>query len=317
MIDATIADDAQIDVSFVIASYNSGNFLVPAVLSALGQSGVRVEVIIIDDGSTDGSLEVAQELSKQDDRVRVIRTAVNSGPGGARNLGLHEMRGNWYAVLDSDDLIKPERSRYLIDVATANNADLIADDLEIFGDEVTTHRLVNFDIEEDQFEVTLDSYFERSLLFGKRPGYGFLKPMIHSRVIRAETLRYDERLRVGEDDELIVRLLASGYRYLLVNRPFYMYRKHGHSISHRLSVKNAQKMVETEHKIQKRLGEQAKSKLYRRRYASIKTGLSFVESIEKIKSGALFSAISILLRRPAAILLYKIPIMAALGRWRR
>src|SRR3989304_2564250 len=89
------------DVSFAIACHNSLPYLDEAVASALGQQDVTVEVIIVDDGSKDGSLARAKEWAERDARVRVLQTPENLGPGGARNLAIESMRGTWYAVLDS------------------------------------------------------------------------------------------------------------------------------------------------------------------------------------------------------------------------
>lgn len=300
-----------IDVSFAVASYNSSEFLEEAVLSALSQNEVSVEVIIVDDGSSDGSKALALKLAKADDRVKVLCTEKNSGPAGARNLALRTMRGKWYAVLDSDDLIKPERSARLIKIAEVQKADLIADDLEIFGEGVINTRLFGNSIGPEPFIVSIEQYFRKSRLFSKKPGYGFLKPMIKREVLLSGNLSYDESLRVGEDDELIIRLLAAGNRYLLHNQAMYLYRKHTQSISHRLSVENAQKMLLTEAKVQKLIGPRiASGKEYQARLRSIKRGLAFVSSVEYLKKKQVLEALRIVLANPSSIFLYKMPLHA-------
>lgn len=305
----------KIDVTFAIASYNSIDFLEDAVSSALTQKNVSVEVLIVDDGSNDGSLELAMSIAKSDKRVRVLKTKKNSGPAGARNLALNTMRGDWYAVLDSDDLIKPERSYKLIAAANKAGADLIADNLEIFGEGINTSTLLKNTTTEAHSRLTIDMYFEKSCLFSKQPGYGFLKPMIRRSVIKTENLKYDERLRIGEDDELIVRLLASGYHYALLNAPMYRYRKHMNSISHRLSLENALKMLETESNIQNLMGSKlSATKAYKKRLSSIKRGVSFVKSINYLKTKNYPQAIRELLLNPSAIPLYRMPIGASLKR---
>ena len=306
---------SHIDVSFAIACYNAGDFLEAAVASALAQTDVSVEVIIVDDGSDDGSYQRAEKMAAKDSRIQVLKTPKNLGPGGARNLALAAMQGDWYAVLDSDDLLKPERTRMLIDMANSCDADLIADDLEVFGDGVETYSLMGGAKNTRPVQLDLDLYFERSRLFAARPGYGFLKPMIRRSLIEEKALRYDERLRIGEDDELIVRLLIDEFRYFLTHHAMYRYRKHGNSISHRLSVVNAEKMLETERNIQKRVGpEIMSSSAYRRRLSSVKRGLAFVTSVDHLKKRRYFAAILTVLKQPAALILYKMPIRAALNR---
>lgn len=307
--------NSRVDVTFAIACYNAENFLEEAVRSALNQEGISVEVIIVDDGSKDESVSIAERLVSEDQRVKLLSTPQNSGPGGARNFALASMKGDWYAVLDSDDVLALNRSKTLIEAADKHNADVIADDLEIFGEGMETKQLFGEGGLSGSAELDLNTYFENSKIFGLNPSYGFLKPMIRRKVIEAEILRYNPRLRIGEDDELVIRLLAKGYRYVLVTHAMYKYRKHGSSISHRLSVENARKMLETESDVQTWIGEEkTSSKAYRQRFDSIKRAVAFVESVDKIKSKQYLGAIRTLMKHPAALLLYKMPIGAA---WKR
>lgn len=306
-----IDPSTSIDVTFAIASYNSIRYLKDAVRSALDQKGLCVEVIIVDDGSNDGSLELARNLSETDHRVRVLRTKKNGGPAAARNLALKEMRGNWYAVIDSDDLITPDRSQKLIQTANLCKADIVSDNLEVFGDGISNFAMFRRIPPHSQVEITLNQYFKKSRLFSKTPSYGFLKPMIRKEVIEREKLRYNEDLRIGEDDELIVRLLAKGYRYFLTGHTMYQYRKHSTSISHRLSLENAEKMLRVEAHIQEKIGSKlSSSKAYTSRLRSIQRGVHFVRSVEHLKSGKVIKASRTIASMPTSLLLYKMPLSA-------
>jgi glycosyltransferase involved in cell wall biosynthesis len=92
-------------VSAIIPTYNREHIIGEAVESALGQTYSNVEVIVVDDGSKDDTLE---RLKQFGDRIRVIRQA-NAGPAAARNRGIEESRGELIAFLDSDDLWLPEK----------------------------------------------------------------------------------------------------------------------------------------------------------------------------------------------------------------
>src|SRR5262245_4518179 len=94
--------------SVIIPAYNAERFLRQAVESALAQSYPNVEVLVIDDGSTDGTRQLADELAKADGRLRVI-TQQNAGVGAARNRGIAEARGKYIAPLDADDFWYPEK----------------------------------------------------------------------------------------------------------------------------------------------------------------------------------------------------------------
>jgi glycosyltransferase involved in cell wall biosynthesis len=95
-------------VSVVVPAYNAEPFLRTAVHSALQQSFGNLEVIVVDDGSSDGTRALAESLAVADPRVRVV-TIPNSGVAAARNVGIEEARGEWIAFLDADDVWEPEK----------------------------------------------------------------------------------------------------------------------------------------------------------------------------------------------------------------
>jgi hypothetical protein len=94
-------------VSVVIPNYNYAHYLLEAVGSVLSQSGVIVDVIIVDDASTDNSLDVARKLAAADPRIRVVAHDKNAGPVAAFNDGLAEARGEFLVRLDADDILTP------------------------------------------------------------------------------------------------------------------------------------------------------------------------------------------------------------------
>jgi len=103
--DAAIA--AAPRVSVVIPAYNRARLIRQAILSVLAQTFTDFELIVVDDGSTDGT--GAEVASFQDPRVRLVTLAKRSGQSGARNAGIAESRGEWIAFLDSDDEWLPEK----------------------------------------------------------------------------------------------------------------------------------------------------------------------------------------------------------------
>lgn len=92
-------------VSIIIPAFNPGVALLEAVRSALSQTWRDIEVIVVDDGSTDGSAAHLDAIA--DTRLRVVRRE-NQGSGAARNFGAHLSRGSWLKFLDADDLLDPE-----------------------------------------------------------------------------------------------------------------------------------------------------------------------------------------------------------------
>src|SRR6202012_21151 len=94
-----------IDVSVIIANYNSEKFIADAVRSACDQSHRSIEIIVSDDASADSSVRIVEDLMAEDVRIRLIRSNVNGGAAAARNRALEAAKGQWICILDSDDLM--------------------------------------------------------------------------------------------------------------------------------------------------------------------------------------------------------------------
>src|SRR5262245_50594686 len=93
-------------VSVITPAYNAASFLAHAIESVSAQTVSDLEIVIVDDGSSDDTLAVAHRLAAADRRIRVISTP-NAGPAAARNTGFAAARGAFIALLDSDDLLAP------------------------------------------------------------------------------------------------------------------------------------------------------------------------------------------------------------------
>lgn len=111
-------------LSVILPVYNVAPYLRRSVDSVISQSYKNMEIILVDDGSTDGSSEICDEYKKKDNRIIVIHQA-NGGLSDARNKGLNTSSGEWIAFLDSDDWIHPSMYETLIDLAIEQNADMI------------------------------------------------------------------------------------------------------------------------------------------------------------------------------------------------
>src|SRR5690349_1954053 len=116
------------DVSVIVIVYNDADRLPAAVLSALGQSHRNVEVLIVDDASTDATASVADTLAAAEPgRVRVVHRTENSGGcGQPRNDGIAEARGTYLMFLDSDDTLDHHACRNLVAAAEENEAELVS-----------------------------------------------------------------------------------------------------------------------------------------------------------------------------------------------
>jgi succinoglycan biosynthesis protein ExoO len=304
------------DVSFLVACFNARAYLAEAVASALAQRDVTVEVLIVDDHSTDDSWRLVQHLAAADGRVRALRTPANMGPAGARNVAIEAARGRWLAILDSDDILESVRSRRLIDAADEVRADVVADDLMVFTDGAleASRRFLGGSPGQSGW-IDLERYLAGTRMFGRSPDLGFLKPMIRADFLRRHRVTYDETLRIAEDDALIVRLLRSGARYLLVQEPLYRYRKHEGSISHRLSADHVDRMMAAGEKLREELrGNEAAARALAPRHRALRRAWAFTHLIDALKARDPLRAVAIAAAHPTMLPLLRMPASAALER---
>lgn len=94
-------------LSVILTSWNAVDTIGRAIASVLGETGVELECIVVDDGSTDGTADVVAALAAADPRLILIRLDANAGVSNARNHGLDVARGTWLSFLDADDLLRP------------------------------------------------------------------------------------------------------------------------------------------------------------------------------------------------------------------
>jgi len=124
--------NCDIKVSVIIPIYNAYDYLRPALDSVIYQTLREIEIICIDDGSTDRSLEILKEYQKNDDRVRIV-TEANAGPGLARNNGIGRARGEYIAFLDADDFYEPNFLELLYERATKDTLDIVIASCDIYN----------------------------------------------------------------------------------------------------------------------------------------------------------------------------------------
>ena len=225
-------------VSVVMANYHAGDKIVAAMQSVLKQSMPHLELIVSDDASADDSLAHVRRLMREDGRIRLLTSRDNGGPARCRNRALDQARGRWIAIVDSDDLIHPERFERLLAAAEDRDADIIADDLLLFFDDGSAPQLL---LDTDAPFMVTAAQWIRAGTDGS-PALGYLKPLIRADALGP--LRYDENLRIGEDHDLVLRLLLGGARMHVIPEPYYLYRRYSGSISHRLSMADLQAMID-------------------------------------------------------------------------
>ena len=124
--------NGMVRVSVVMPIYNERDFL-PASLECIANQTLKeIEIICIDDGSTDNSLEVLKSFQKKDERIRIV-TETNAGPALARNNGIRRVRGEYVAFLDADDIFEPTLLEDLYNEAKRGDLDIVITNYDIYN----------------------------------------------------------------------------------------------------------------------------------------------------------------------------------------
>lgn len=237
---ATLGDASREPlVSVVIPVYNGAASLDTAVSSVLRQSLTDLEILIVDDGSTDQTGTVAHGLAARDPRIRVIRLPCNRGQAAARNVAVERARGRWIAPLDADDEIAASRLRTLVDAGEDAAADLIADGVEFAGlrqPGTPNHLRAGDGVNGELQTLSLEALIRSDIPLNGLCSFGYLKPLMRRDFLARWQLRYDEDLRFSEDLNLYVRALLCGGRFVLHPRVLYIYNQTPVSASRDIQV---------------------------------------------------------------------------------
>ncbi len=203
-------------------TYNVAPFVARAIASVVQQTFPDWELIVVDDCSSDLTIEAVSRFARNDSRIRLKSTPVNSGPGAARNLALAAARGDWIAVLDGDDAWQPSRLEKLLHCAEQTRADFVADNLLQYDMALGAVIGPAGKFKESILPIHLRSFFENKAR-GRPLGYGLLKPIIKRRFLERHGLGYRDDLRFGEDFRFYVDIFAAGAQGVLISDAYYIY----------------------------------------------------------------------------------------------
>lgn len=201
-------------VSVIIPVYNADERIEKACDSVLNQSYSNIEVIIIDDCSSDNSFNIIKNMSKKDKRIKAYKNEINLGVSQTRNLGIEMAKGKFIAFLDSDDIWKKDKLEKQISHINETKADICYTGYEI--------------IDKDERHVTIYTV-PNNIDYA-----GLLKENViccSSIVIKSELLKINhfEHEFFHEDFVLWLKLLKKGYKAVGIQEALVIYRKGGRS----------------------------------------------------------------------------------------
>lgn len=198
----------NIKVSIVMPIYNASDYLRPAIETVLSQTLTEIELICVDDGSTDNSLEIIKGYQADDDRVRIV-TENNAGPSVARNKGLARARGQYVMFLDADDFYDSKLLEKLYDISEKDNLDMAICKFDIYNSRKGKYEN---NIKSDHGEIFEDgkivSHSEcPDVILSCTTGYIWNKMFRREFLIEKEIV-FDPDLRMFEDSCFVVSSLS-------------------------------------------------------------------------------------------------------------
>lgn len=222
-------------ISVIVPVYNAEKYLQKCLDSILEQTYQNLEIIIINDGSTDNSGQICQEYEKQDDRIIYIEKE-NSGVSDTRNAGMNRMTGTYITFVDSDDWLEPNYVKFLYEKLIEHQADIVVGNYTSFNE---SNSVFYFHTSADYYEKVYDN---KSII----PCLYDAKELLKSALIVPWGKIYKKEIianfrfpidRIGEDALFNLKALLDSKKVVYVNKSAYIYRVREGSLSNTWSDK--------------------------------------------------------------------------------
>jgi glycosyltransferase involved in cell wall biosynthesis len=197
-------------LSVITSCYNHGQYLEESMRSVLAQTERNIELIVVDDGSTDDSFAVMQDVAFRDARVVVLKNLQNNGLAWSQNTGITGARSPWVLKVDADDYVSAEYVAEILKAAELpSRPNVIFSPAHLFGDKDYVYRYPAFDAAKMREQLYI-------------PG-----PAAFRRELWAAVGGYDETMRSAEDWDLYIRAqLVVGLTPHQLGEPLWHYRQH-------------------------------------------------------------------------------------------
>ena len=197
--------------SIIIPIYNSEKTLKRCLDSVVHQTFSEYEVLMIDDGSTDGSSIICKSYSDSDKRFQYFHMT-NTGPAAARNKGLENARGEYIAFIDSDDYVSENYLEKLYTAFTEQNADVVFLSYKLIGPEEKTVRI----------PALVENYYNDLITLSEANMFGYTWIKAFRRSIIKDT-RFQNDFKIMEDEMFTCEVLRQECNVSTVNEPIYDY----------------------------------------------------------------------------------------------
>lgn len=230
-------------ISVIIPVYNTEQYVDAAIKSVLSQTHTDFELIIINDGSTDRSLERILSYKNLDSRIFVL-SQENQGPGAARNRGLEMARGEYIYFMDSDDLLEPESLATCFALACRNQLDLVAFSAAAFSDLPGAAEAFNNYQKPDLLVPSSGETLFATLKAGKTYSCSPCLYLFSRKLLESMSLWFDEGC-LHEDEGFTAELYCRATRAISLSNKFFRRRiRPGSTMTSPLSLKHLQGSIQ-------------------------------------------------------------------------
>lgn len=228
-------------ISIIVPVYNVEKYLEECIDSILNQTYKNLEIILVDDGSTDKSGIICEDYAKIDSRIKVIHKK-NGGLSDARNVGIDKALGEFIIFVDSDDYIDKDMCQILINYVCEYNVDIVSCNFKkVFDNNIEEDNITYFKekIKILTKEEVLKEYF---LTLAPEIFATWNKLYKKSLFFTDEKIRFPVN-RLHEDIATTYRLYAESKKVILLNELLYNYRQRNNSIMKKISHKNIEDLI--------------------------------------------------------------------------
>lgn len=227
------------DVSVIIPVYNTEKYLSVCVNSVLCQKYVSLEIILVDDGSTDSSANICDDYAQKYDNIRAIHIQ-NSGPATAKNEGLKLAQGNYIALTDSDDKIEPLMLHKMVTAGYEHDADIICCNYKQIDE---TGKVSHLNSTNKKY--VLDHEEGLVHFFSKDKIYSQCWTKLYKRLMLADHhIENDPGLRTDEDFIFNIRAFIHAQKTVIVDEPLYEYTHRENSLAHAYYKNNISQYID-------------------------------------------------------------------------
>lgn len=230
-------------VSIIIPAFNAEAFILDSINSVLFQSYQNIEILIIDDCSTDSTSRLVRKI--KDRRVFYFKTEKRSGPAFARNIGIRYAKGSYVTLLDADDIYLTDRILVLKKILDNSAADAVADNqyVEFAGNHFLSKKIMFQNSLFDNKYLTFQTLLTGTKATKGKYPISFIKPFFKTSFLKNNLILYNENLIIAQDYMFYAEFLFRGGRLLLANFIGYTYRKRFDSHSFRINSEKWKSMI--------------------------------------------------------------------------